>query len=74
MSNINLKFHDTAEALFAIKNLADAQFELTESIQINGYTSDKAFSIRTIAEIISQCSEQLATLEMERDIKKIVEE
>lgn len=53
MSNINFKFSDTAEALFAFKNLADGHFELTELIQINGYTSDTAFSIRTIVEIIS---------------------
>ncbi|MDR7130339.1 endonuclease III [Algoriphagus sp. 4150] len=74
MIEIKLKFSDTAGALFAIKNLSDAQSEVAESMQTNGYSSDKAFSITTLSEIISQAADQLACDEMDRQVKSIVEE
>jgi hypothetical protein len=68
MNEFHPKFADTSETLFAIKNLADAQFKVAESMITDGSDSDNAYSIRTLSEIICQNAESLVGEEMDSQV------
>lgn len=74
MNQITIPFANRTDMFYFIENIAHAQKQLADRAEQNGTSSEDLFSMKSLADLIRIAAGQLATEEMEREIKSIVEE